>query len=435
MIWVEEALEYFKNGTGFTRLMDGINDIYIRYDRCFGAVRLSRPSPEEENAISVFFKRDYYNQALIRIGLADFERQAQKLFSPEFKLAELLEAYFGKRYSRKPGPRVTNIFSIHIEDKILPKYAGKAAEPWLREICTHVKRVYRFWSEMFAHEPQKVERTLTVICDALPYLPVAPERADSPGGRGKAVRLSEFSRERTGDAETFCLPGAEAKLFLRALAKLYGRQCPTSPEDASALYYRAGLLSGGALNTVTARGLIARRGNAADEASAAYDKTNEAYVLTLENIDGFTSVEAYGGKVFIMENVSVFSAVSERARDIKCSLLCASGEFNPAFGRLLDLLSASGAKLYYSGDMDFNGLCLADRIYLAYPKHFVPWRYCKADYERFNAEYDPFLPEHKKDLGLHNEDLAALLSAIRKQGRVVSQSALIPDLVNDIRNL
>jgi hypothetical protein len=80
---LDECVSYFRENTGFARFMDGLLDMYVRYERCFGAVRLSEPNMDEERAVSEFFKRDYYNQALIRIGLADFERQLQKTFSPE----------------------------------------------------------------------------------------------------------------------------------------------------------------------------------------------------------------------------------------------------------------------------------------------------------------------------------------------------------------
>lgn len=420
---LDKCVTYFKDNSGFARLMDGLFDLYVRYERCFGAVRLARPSPEEEETLSDFFKRDYYNQALIRIGLAEFERQMQKMFSPEIRLEALLEAYFKDRILHRVNPKNESAFAVYVESEMLPRYEGTEAETWLREVSAHVRRTYRAWADQYTADPKPVVTMLTTVCDALIDLPVK---------RMQNMRLSEFSRLQTGDPHALDKSSMCGLLFLRALIFIYETVTPTTPEECSALYYRAGLLTEGVLSHVVVRGLIASCGDMLDEACAAFDHRNEAHVLTLENLSRFARVEAHGKQAFIMENMTVFSAVNEQVRHHKCTLVCVSGGFNPAVMLLLDLLCASGVTLYYSGDMDYPGLCLADRFYLRYPKKFVAWRYGKSDYDRVMSEYDFYMPENKKNTGLHNEDLAALLSMMRKRGKTAPQAALTDDLVRDI---
>ena len=418
---MDEWVAYFKNN-GFTRLMEGLYDLYVRHERCFGAARLSHPAPEEEKAISEFFKRDYYNQALIRISLADFERQARKVLSPNFTLAALLEAYFGGELIRRPGPQPANAFSLYVENEMTARYKGTEAGEWLREVATHVRRVYRKWADLYRHEPEKVEEMINTVCGALNRLPVKK-------------RLSAFALETAGDVHALDAANNAGQLFVRALIKKYSAAHPVTPEEYSALYYKAGLLTDGALSYVTARGLTAYRDGFPDEAAGAYDKRNEPYMLTLENLDGITAVEAYGGKAFVMDNLSVFTAVSERTRNVKCTLICAAGGVNCAFTALLDKLNASGAALYYAGGMDYAGLCRADRVYLTYPQRFIPWRYGRDDYEKNLTENDFFPPDSKKDAGLHNETLASLLSLMRKRGKAAAQAGLVPDMAEDILKL
>lgn len=417
---LDECVAYFKQNDGFTRLMEGLYDLYVRYERCFGAVRLVRPTHEEEKAISDFFKRDYYNQALIRISLGDFERQVQKLFSPDVLLGPLLEAYTGKRILRRlGGARTASEFSLFVENELLPHYAGTEAEVWLRDVSGHARRSYRVWADRYNNDPKKVAVTIAAVCDALPSLPCKS---------GQITRFSDF-------AQKHALEGDASSLFLRALARKFEITCPTAPEDISALYHRAGLLFEGVLSQVTVRGLAAFQNETPDAVTEAYNRRAQPHILTLENLCGITHAEAYGGRAFIVENMTVFSAVNEQTHANPCTLICAGGGLNPALTRLLDLLSASGTALYYSGDVDYAGLCLADRIYLRYPKLFVPWRYAKSDYERILSESDFFSPDYKKDSGLHNEDLAALLSLMRKRGKTAPQSALIPDLIADLQHM
>ena len=131
----QEVLRYFTPNKGFERLLGSMFDIYVRYGRAFGAVRLVRPTSEEEEALSVFFKRDYYNQALIRIGLADFERQMQKVFGAEATLGALLESHSGRPVVSKTGSRAvpsksTDQFTTGLLASLAPKYENTPAGEW-----------------------------------------------------------------------------------------------------------------------------------------------------------------------------------------------------------------------------------------------------------------------------------------------------------------
>ena len=101
--------------------------------------------------------------------------------------------------------------------------------------------------------------------------------------------------------------------------------------------------------------------------------------------------------------------------------------------RLLELCSIAGATMYYSGNMDYNGLKFADKLYLKFGKDFKPWRYSKADYEQILTDGDVLLPDKKKEMSLHNEDFASMLSQLRKIGRTASSMPLVPVLVEDIK--
>jgi uncharacterized protein (TIGR02679 family) len=422
---LDECVAWLQKDSGFARLMDGLFDMYVRYERCFGAVRLSNPSEEEERAISEFFKRDYYDQALIRIGLAEFERQAQRRFSPELTLAAILESYSRRPlFLRKPDNKATaNAFAMYLESDLMTRYIGTDAEMWVKDLLQHMRRCYRSWTDNYAADPASVTEPLEAICEALNNLPFFT---------GDRQRLSDFAARFISDAHAYDYNGKYGAFFMRALSKTLDMPVPLSPEEYSSLCWDAGLLSEGVLNRVVIRGLSAWFTEAPDEICAVYNKRREPHSLTLENMCGYTSVAAERNKVYIIEGLNVFSSVNEQTRNANCTLICANNGINAALTFLLDMLTANGATLYYSGSMDYRGLSLADRVYLKYPKAFTPWRYAKSDYERIVSDNDFYLPDNKKDMGLHNEDLAALLSYMRKKGKTAPQAALIKDLVADI---
>ena len=419
---LSEVIEYLKNDSGFERLISGMFDLYNRYGRCFSAVRLARPTREEEKALSVLFKRDYYDQALIRIGLAEFERQLQKVFSYEGGLDAVLTAYVGRpvmAQSEPPNdsPRYKDAFTRTIRDELLPKFEDTSAAAWLREMLAHMRRTYRQWADQFPHEPERVLAMVTTVCEAVNALP-----------QGQLMRLSDFSLQYLGDPRALDFHSPHGPLFLRALAHRYDAPVPTVLEDSIKLYLQAGLLSDGVLSQVTLRGV-----QSDDEVCAFFDRLDEPHVLTLENICRFDDIKAYGDKVFILESPYVFSALCERLRGLNCTLVCAADGLNPAFERLLELFTKSGAVLYYAGNMDYKGLTLADKVFLRFGKAFVPWRYGRADYELLFSGSDYLLPDDRKDLAMHNEELAALLSLLRKKGKSASSLPLVGLLEEDVR--
>ncbi|MCL2189855.1 MAG: TIGR02679 domain-containing protein [Defluviitaleaceae bacterium] len=423
---MEDILRYFTQDAGFTRLMEGMWDLYARHGRCFGAVRLLKPQADEEKAISDFFRRDYYDQALIRISLAEFERQLHKVFKDAPSLGVLLEGYFARPITSpvedaKDRSKVRDSFAHHVKTEILPKYEGTPAGHWLREMIAHMRRTYKPWAEKFITTPDPVEAQVKTVCTALNAL-----------SQDEYILLSDFSHRICGDSQAFDFYGSHGPLFLRALARRFNAQIPANLEDSISLYWQAGLLSNGVLNTVTVLGLIAFCEDA-DAACEYYDSLGEAHVLTLENISRFTRVNAYGNKVFIVESTPVFALLCERLRGTQATIICAASGLNAALDRLLSLCCDSGAQLYFSGNMDLKGLQLGDNMYLRYGKQFYPWRFGKADYEQALAENEAMLPEEKKETALHNDVFASLLSVMRKKGKTAGHMPLVNLLALDIR--
>ena len=89
----------------------------------------------------------------------------------------------------------------------------------------------------------------------------------------------------------------------------------------------------------------------------------EPYVLTMENLKGITEVQPVGTCVYIVENEMVFSYLMEQVQGKNVSLLCTSGQPRYAALKLISLIVQSGIPIYYSGDLDPDGIGIADRLW------------------------------------------------------------------------
>jgi len=408
---LSKIIEFFKTTPGFDRVLRAMYDAYSHNGRVFGAIRLTRPNENEEAALSEFFKRDYYNQALIRIGLADFERQIQKNFpeeTEEIRLGDVLADYLGtpKRMSSDFSQRGT--FSSAITSELLPKYKDTPAAIWLKEITRQLRREYRRWAERYVNEPKITIEIVCAVSDAL---------NNSPQGV-KLVPLAEFSERFTNSPNAFDFHETHGILFLKALAFTNNEPAPENTEDCINLHLRAGIISCGKISGVTVHGL---------------QSENETQMFTIENINNMENVSAHGNKVFIFEDPLIFNAVCERVGDFKCTIV--QNNHSAAFMYLLKRFSAENISMRYVGNMTIKSLELTDNLYREFGKNFIPWRYEREDYEFTLSRETSFLPGEKKYLSLHNETLASLLSVMRKTGRTASSMPLLPKYIEDIKNI
>lgn len=108
----------------------------------------------------------------------------------------------------------------------------------------------------------------------------------------------------------------------------------------------------------------------------------EPYVITMENMKGIIGVQAVGEKVYVVENEMVFSYLIHNLKSSDHTLLCTSGQPRSVAQILIPYILASGAEVYYNGDIDPDGICIADRLWLKFGDRIHIWRMTPADYEK-----------------------------------------------------
>jgi hypothetical protein len=98
------------------------------------------------------------------------------------------------------------------------------------------------------------------------------------------------------------------------------------------------------------------------------------------------------------------------------------------FERLVE----SGCKIYYSGDIDPEGLLMADRLKKRYPENVVIWRMDKSDY--LHAKSEESIEDRITQLkGIEDELLKETASTLINHGVAAYQEGLIDLLIEDIR--
>ena len=108
----------------------------------------------------------------------------------------------------------------------------------------------------------------------------------------------------------------------------------------------------------------------------------EPYVITMENMKGIIGAQVSKEKAYVVENEMVFSYLIHNLKNLDYTLLCTSGQPRSVAQILIPYILASGAEICYNGDIDPDGICIADRLWKKFGDRIHIWRMSPADYEK-----------------------------------------------------
>ena len=240
-----------------------------------------------------------------------------------------------------------------------------------------------------------------------------------PVRRGSSQYLAVFASDVTGNPHSFDR-GAEngplAEAVLRWYVETY--QPPVAsfsiPDSLKAvrrgqLFLRCGIMIDDVSNYVTVYGIRAmRRGGREDQGMQGFWAERAAVHVPLSSVMEWTemrpaqaplktgrelikslSTQAMEtcadiaerneqGRVLVVENPSIFSMLISRFPDE--AFMCVNGQPNLAALVALHLLAGSGAELRYGGDMDPEGLLIADHLWIFCGRKLKLWHMGPEEY-------------------------------------------------------
>ena len=413
---------YLKDHPGYKRIMQELLKKYRSYGRPAGIVRLDDATQEECAAARGVFGRSF--SPPLRFQTAQFEAALQELRFGKVSLKEVLESYFDTEIRTKNELRKTkNSRFSSILAQILEQTDNDTCIRWLHTLEQPQSGGYQLLRREAAKDPEKTRRGLLQSCRSLDWL----ERHTQ-----SAVRLAVLSAQATSDPHALDSGTLVGKLFLYLLSFCSGLEFPENAEQRDVLYYENGILCDSISSLVSQVGLVLYTGKDESPAYRLFRKSHEICTLSLANLSRLTGARSPSGRVYIVENEMVFTQLCDRSAQFHSPLICTSGQPSVAALRLLDLLAADGARLFYSGDLDGRGLSIAAQLWGRYPKLFEPWHMAPDDYERCCSNV--VLGETSRALlrGCAGTPLETSAAAVTSSGRAGYQELLISQLEADL---
>ena len=431
---------YFKARPEFGRIFAAMRRKWESLGRTAGTVTLEAGTEEERRALEGFLGRAMTGEKL-QFSLAEFEKALGETRFGEVSLKELLEAYFGEplasnRERLEQRKSREGRFWEELEEQAGRIIAGsesvavqtedrQEAAAWVREMGQEKTGGYNLVMKEYR---KSEEAARTLVLQVVRCLELC-RRQEVPG-----IRLAVLAARITGSPHALDRQNPAGTLLSWALARREGSGLPPNARGWKALYEKNGILVDELSSTVAAYGIHLVTEQGRHPAWEGYWQMREPGILSLA---GLTKVQAAYGEsksIWIVENEMVFSELLERLSGYPAAVLCTSGQPRTAAYQLLELLCQkdSGHTFWYAGDLDPEGLAIAQRIWNSFPDRVRIWRMGAEDYGK--AMSREAISRRRLELldSLTHPVLKKTAACIRRQKMAGYQELLLDELVRDI---
>ncbi len=425
-----ECAAYFKSKPEYHRCLAELRKKWISYGRAAGVITLKNCTEEEKRVISSMLGKHFFEEE-VRFSFAEFERGLQKTKYAPVDIRAVLEIYFGKPLSSRQEQKENRENQREAFLKSLRSWteeqAGRdhAAYRWVASLCESKAYGYHLLIREYHKDRFQAGQLMQNVCRALLVLTEMEQVGDER-------QLAVFSADVTGNPHYFDRGSTAGQLFVHAVCFCMKLEEPHTSHQWREVLMEAGIVADTISSQVHAYGLHLKTEEGWHPAYEAFCRLKEPCVVTLDNLSHVIGVRAAGSRVYIVENEMVFSYLTALAREQDVTILCTSGQPRAAAIKLLRMMADSGITIYYSGDIDPDGMLIADRLQTSCARMLKIWRMAPEDYEKsISTEPVGSLGLAKLDR-LHSLELKKTAELVKKKKFAGYQENLRQILWSDI---
>lgn len=137
-----------------------------------------------------------------------------------------------------------------------------------------------------------------------------------------------------------------------------------------------------------------------------------------------------GSKVLVVENSGIYSILVDLLSEVP--IVCSSGQFTYAIWQLLRKLNRSQTQLYYVGDLDPEGLLMAQRLLEMFPEHMQTIAMNLQTFAKAKTAA-VLSPNRLKQMGkLRDPKLRLIADEIKMSGCTAMQEGFIEELIDEV---
>lgn len=367
----KQLAEYFKSNSGYTRLLKGIKNKYINLGEIKGNVVINNPNGLERQALSGLMKKDYSKNKSISINLKVLTKRLEDTKFQGADLKDTINEYFKEEIKTKKEKNES--YEIEIEkffETILDDNTNTKIYKYLQEIISSKNETYNKLKKYYNKDKEELKKALLNVCKGINNLP------------NEKIRIPVFASDITGNPHGFDRNTICGKIFIMLLCYIENMKIPRNTEELLEVYYNHNLLIDDVSNMVLCKNIKGYRKEEINKEQSYtkyikhnglewFSKYDEPIYLNLYNLSNIAFLEENHkyNEVVVMENPAVFMEVAEKTKNRDFPIVCTYGQVKLSGLILLDMLVKQNYKIYYSGDIDPEGIQIADKLKSRYNKN------------------------------------------------------------------
>lgn len=409
----KECILYFKQNAIWKQLFTGFRNKYESYGRFSGKVIIKNLSFQDIEELEGFFGQNYHGKKSATISAEKFEKALSKSKYADIKPQEILEAYFGNQLIAKAEveslkEQKKREVELEFADTFKDTPAESMLDAFKTILKTSTKSNIRDNCETEINYWKRLLWCCAEIYNSLPYR------------TGDKTYLAVFAAQMTGNPHAFDYGTTEGNILYQVIqVDLEMRHISVETSDIFSAYKRqkSYLLAGIMIDDISNYALlynvhaIKKDGSLHKGIEGFYEEKNIVQV-PLNVIAEWEKIECINNEIFVVENPSVFAMI---CKDKSC--MCMNGQPRLAALMVIELLAKSETTIYYSGDLDPEGLLIAQKLSRFYGGIFIYWHMTVDDYEECKS--NEILSEKRLKMleNITDVQLMDVMDAIRKCGR------------------
>lgn len=420
---IKECLAYFQRRTIWKKVLRGFRDKYSSYGRFGGKVVIKNLKSQDIEELEGFFGKSFHGQKSVTISATKFKQALEASRYKDVTIEELLEGFFGEAMMGKQEQR---ILREQKKNEIWEKFIKDYEQTPIMEATEELKRIV---IDKENKTLEKWEESLRLGADMYNQLPYR---------RGENLYLAVFSAMLTGNPHAFDY-GTAAGGFLYQIIQmdLELRELVLESSEIFPAYKRqkSYLMTGIMLDDVSNYAMLykimaVKQDGKIDRGMEEFAKEHHIVQVPLAVVVEWSEIFCMQHEIYIVENPSVFAMLCEKEKREHSgrAYMCMNGQPRLAGLMVLDLLSKSGTRIHYAGDLDPEGLLIAQKLAQYYKGEFDYWHMEVEDYEKCRSE-EYISPKRMKILERITDDrLTPVVKEIEKNLTAGYQEKLAFDM-------
>ncbi len=414
----KECLAYFRQSPVWKKLLKGFQEKYSSYGRFGGKIVLKNLKTQDIEELEGFFCKSFHSQKSVTVSAEKFCQalEASKFggITPE----ELLENFFqepllGKQEQR----RLRDQEKQGIWNDFHTKYKGTPVEIVMEDLKELVK-------DRENQDLQEWKRTLCFGAEIYNHLPYRWK---------EKLYLAVFAAMMTGNPHAFDHGTTEGNFLYQIIQMdLKVREVEIETSEIFPAYKRqkSYLMAGIMLDDISNYAMLyhvqaVKKDGSLHKGMEGFEKEGHIVQVPLGVIMEWEALLCPQNEIYIVENPSVFAVLCGKGDERNKAYMCMNGQPRLAGLVVLDLLEKSGTRIYYAGDLDPEGMLIAQKLRQYYKGKFDYWHMKVEDYVKCRSE-ETISPKRMKILDrIRDEDLKPVARMLEKYGTAGYQERLM----------